>query len=217
MTTETLPRPTSTLPVCSRDGTPTRLTCGRCGAPICPACLVRTAVGMRCAGCAGGPAAPQRRRRVPVTVLVVVAGLMATLWAVGLRSGGGGAQVDDEVASAPAAAPGIGDDVTVGPLAVTVSQFRCAPEDGRPTQRCEASLQVRNDSFGFQEFRPSLQRVADGFRRFLPIEDVTSIGVDPGQVADVTVAFRLPQTQEPSRLELRTAVRQTPARVSVRA
>jgi hypothetical protein len=31
----------------------TNLTCGKCGIPICPRCLVQTPVGMRCRKCAG--------------------------------------------------------------------------------------------------------------------------------------------------------------------
>jgi len=31
----------------------TNLTCGRCGTPICPKCLVQTPVGARCSKCAG--------------------------------------------------------------------------------------------------------------------------------------------------------------------
>ena len=31
----------------------TNLTCGKCGEPICPKCLVQTPVGMRCSKCAG--------------------------------------------------------------------------------------------------------------------------------------------------------------------
>jgi hypothetical protein len=31
----------------------TNLTCGRCGTPICPRCLVQTPVGARCRKCAG--------------------------------------------------------------------------------------------------------------------------------------------------------------------
>ena len=30
----------------------TNLTCGKCGKPICPKCLVQTPVGVRCEGCA---------------------------------------------------------------------------------------------------------------------------------------------------------------------
>lgn len=31
----------------------TNLTCGRCGTPICPKCLIQTPVGIRCRECAG--------------------------------------------------------------------------------------------------------------------------------------------------------------------
>ena len=31
----------------------TNLTCGKCGTPICPKCMVQTDVGVRCAKCAG--------------------------------------------------------------------------------------------------------------------------------------------------------------------
>ena len=38
---------------CSRDPeVETNLTCGRCGTPICPKCLVQTPVGARCLKCA---------------------------------------------------------------------------------------------------------------------------------------------------------------------
>ncbi len=36
----------------------TSLTCGKCGTPICPRCLVQTPVGMRCKDCA-------RLKRIP--------------------------------------------------------------------------------------------------------------------------------------------------------
>jgi len=39
---------------CARDpDVDTDLTCGRCGTPICPKCLVQTPVGSRCRKCAG--------------------------------------------------------------------------------------------------------------------------------------------------------------------
>lgn len=43
------------MPVkCSRHpDVDTELTCGRCGTPICPKCLVQTRVGSRCQKCAG--------------------------------------------------------------------------------------------------------------------------------------------------------------------
>jgi hypothetical protein len=37
----------------THSGVETNLTCGRCGTPICPKCLVQTPVGARCSKCAG--------------------------------------------------------------------------------------------------------------------------------------------------------------------
>lgn len=37
---------------CEAHGQPTRITCVDCGKPVCPKCLVRTAVGIKCASCA---------------------------------------------------------------------------------------------------------------------------------------------------------------------
>ena len=67
---------TDQLVRCPRDGVDTRLRCSECQSPICPNCLVRTAVGLRCPNCgvASGPArAGQRRsrRRLVVTALAI--------------------------------------------------------------------------------------------------------------------------------------------------
>lgn len=45
---------------CARHpGTETGLTCGRCGTPICPRCMVMTDVGGRCPDCAPARKLPQ--------------------------------------------------------------------------------------------------------------------------------------------------------------
>lgn len=84
---------------CEADGAATRLRCSECQAPICPACFVRTDVGLRCQSCAApsGPpvAAPSSGRRTPILagVAVVVTLLVAGgAWAV---TRGGSAAVDD--------------------------------------------------------------------------------------------------------------------------
>lgn len=91
---------TDTLLTCPRDGVATRLQCAECGAPICPACYVRTAVGLKCPTCgaASGPPvpAPAIRSRGPVVagVAVVVALVLAAgAWAA-TRGGGGSASGD---------------------------------------------------------------------------------------------------------------------------
>lgn len=64
---------------CPDDGVPTRLLCAGCRRPICPACFVRTEVGLKCEKCAAPAAAaavrPEARRRGAV-IGAVVAGLV---------------------------------------------------------------------------------------------------------------------------------------------
>jgi hypothetical protein len=88
---------------CARDGAATRLRCAECQAPICPACFVRTPVGLRCPDCAaasGPPAAAHEtgarpRWLAPAVVAAAVAvALAGALW-LGSR-GGGGPAVDTD-------------------------------------------------------------------------------------------------------------------------
>jgi hypothetical protein len=78
---------------CPRDGTPTRLRCAECQAPICPSCYVRTPVGLRCPDCAVSSVPAHReaedrpRWLVPALVAVLVAVGVAGAMAL---SGGGG-------------------------------------------------------------------------------------------------------------------------------
>jgi hypothetical protein len=47
---------TNTAPRCvNHPGVETRLTCSNCGNPICPRCMVATAVGQKCRDCARQP------------------------------------------------------------------------------------------------------------------------------------------------------------------
>ncbi len=70
---------------CRRDGVSTRLRCAECDTPICPACFVRTEVGLMCPACGADttPAIllPTRRRR---------AFAAAALTGVALLAAGGG-------------------------------------------------------------------------------------------------------------------------------
>lgn len=227
-TVSTVPKPSSpisTLPTCPKDGTATRLTCGRCGTPICPTCLVRTEVGMRCPSCAPTPAAPFRRR-APLVASLVASLVGSLLLAAGIGLGGGPGEVEEEITSIEQPASSIGDELSVGGFAVTLTQFDCAVDDtvvssGIATQRCVAQLRVRNDRLAAQDFTGSLQRVSDGFRRIGPSKlespDMAPTPVDPGAVVDVDLVFRLPGTLQPSRVELRASAKQTPVRVSLRA
>lgn len=67
------------VPQCERHGARTRLTCVDCGAPICPKCMVRTDVGLKCERDAEAVSAPAvgQSRRVWVAVGALVAGVVA--------------------------------------------------------------------------------------------------------------------------------------------
>ena len=71
---------TEQLVRCPRDGVDTRLRCSECQSPICPTCLVRTAVGLRCPSC-GAESGLRRsgvagsRRRPALVALAVLLGV----------------------------------------------------------------------------------------------------------------------------------------------
>jgi hypothetical protein len=217
--------PASGSLTCPRDGAATLLSCGRCGTPICPTCLVRTSVGMRCSGCTSTPAPPVRRRARRVTAIVVTLTGAAILLTGGRLIGSTG-EVETEVTAIETATPRIGEEVTVGGFAVTVTRFGCAPDDAvtsaTPVQRCEATLHVRNDRFAVQSFPGALQRVTNGFRRFGPstqdsVHAMAPTAVGPGAVEHVHLVYRLAASVEPSRLELRASTRQASVPVALRA
>lgn len=80
---------------CARHpGTETGLTCGRCGTPICPRCVVMTDVGGRCPECAPARKLPQLEispiMLVRGSVAAAVAGLVVgALWGMLLPGGFG--------------------------------------------------------------------------------------------------------------------------------
>lgn len=71
---------------CHAHGTETRLTCARCEAPICPRCLKRTAVGLRCRDCAASTHSPQARSRRrplwPAGLGLVLLGVLVAVLAI---------------------------------------------------------------------------------------------------------------------------------------
>ena len=93
--------------VCERDGAETRLRCAECEAGICPACLVRTAVGHKCAACAGSRARTRPRGRTGVLAVAGIA-LLALAGALTLL------RPEGETRSDP-----VGDDTTVGEAVAT--------------------------------------------------------------------------------------------------
>ena len=64
---------------CEAHGEATKLTCVDCGQPLCPKCMNRTEVGLKCAACAApvpGPSVAGQRSRTP---LLLIGGALAAL------------------------------------------------------------------------------------------------------------------------------------------
>ena len=109
----------NTLLRCPRDDVDTRLQCSECGTPICPACFVRTAVGLRCANCGAGKpvlsvgSVGDRRPPILAAVAVVVALFVAGgVWAATRGSGGPAGDIgggDGQRAVVPLVQIGSGD------------------------------------------------------------------------------------------------------------
>jgi hypothetical protein len=64
------------MPYCKRHPKiETALSCGKCGDPICPRCMVQTPVGMKCATCAGLSRLPTYRVSNVHYLIAIGAGL----------------------------------------------------------------------------------------------------------------------------------------------
>lgn len=172
---------------CERDGVATQLTCVGCGEPICPGCMVRTPIGLKCAACTGvvGRSGFGRsaRRVAPVVLLAVVA-LPLLVW-LALGAGGSGSRSDDAATVAArdldmvnnAAPSRIGEDVRSGPFTFTVTSVECAgrevgtPPETRVAQGrfCLLYMTVRNTSDRPEVYPGPAQIVADtSARRYHP-------------------------------------------------
>ena len=87
---------------CERHGETTRLTCVDCGQPICPKCMVRTEVGLKCEACAepaaGTVVTDGRASRLP---FVLIAAALVVLAAVAFVVVGGSDSPDEEIRALP--------------------------------------------------------------------------------------------------------------------
>lgn len=168
---------------CERDDVATQLTCVGCATPICPNCLVRTPVGLKCQICTGR-ASEGRRRSIPLVaaVAVVVVPVLAWLVLVGPRSG---SDSDDRVAESArdlqvvnaANQTRIGEEARDGSFSFKVSGVECVgrevgvPPETRVTQGqfCLVYLTVRNVGDRPEPFSGGLQLLADSSaRRYHP-------------------------------------------------
>ena len=170
--------------ICERDKTSTRLTCVQCATPICPLCLVRTPVGMKCAVCGAEPGALLRPRKplwlhlAPFAVIVLVALVIALPKVIG---GSDSSPVDtsDPVGGNPRPQPpvnfgAVGQEVIDANLAFTVQSIDCGATQvtGGPSTRtaqgkfCVLSLTLRNAGRTPVTFQGRAQMLQDIQQRF---------------------------------------------------
>ena len=227
---------------CPRDGIPTQLSCAQCGEPICPSCLVRTPVGLKCPDCAGGRVgAPKRRLPIIAVVGALAVALLAVVGLSLVTSSGDDSAGDrappDVVTDAEVI--GLNQEVAVGPYVVTVSRFNCpGKEIGTPpvtrvaTGRfCVVYMTLRNAGTQPEVFTAASQLLSDGARRFAPVgptrgaEPPTTVVLEggvretlgarlnPEQSLPAALVFDLPDGVTPTQLLLRFTPRTPIVRV----
>jgi len=226
---------------CQRDGVETQLTCVGCGAPICPNCLVRTPIGLKCPECTG-IGAKQARRSTPVIALVALVALPVLVWlalgATGSGSGSDDAARDLDVVDATTTAR-IGEEVRSGPFSFTVTSVDCVgPEVGtRPATRvaqgrfCLLYLTLRNAGERPELYSGPAQLVVDASaKRYNPgvmetgppppalvldsgIREITTVRLNPGTELKGVLIFDMPAAARPAEFEFHHRPRTAGARV----
>lgn len=167
---------------CDRDGVATQLTCAGCDAPICPKCLVRTPVGLKCPECVGA-GARVGHRRFPVPLLAaaaVVVMLPVLVWLAVGRSGTTSAdttaKVNPELVNT-ASESRVGQEVHNGPFSFTVTRMECVGQEvGTPPgtrvaqgRFCLLHLNLRNVGDQPASYSGAGQLVADtSAKRYSP-------------------------------------------------
>src|SRR5947209_664179 len=107
---------------CEKHGTPTRLSCADCGKPICPRCLVKTAVGLKCEEHAQGVPARIDRRTVPFAIgaLVFVAAAVVILALAVFNQSSKSTKTTADPTPAPGPTPGATTPAKIVPAQVFV-------------------------------------------------------------------------------------------------
>ena len=113
---------------CEAHGTPTRLSCADCGKPICPKCLVKTSVGLKCQEHAQAVAPRFDRRVAPFAlgalVLVAVAVMILALAVIHQGSKSSATNVP------PSSTPGAGATPSTVPGRIVPAQVFVVNADG---------------------------------------------------------------------------------------
>ena len=240
----TKPTPTTGDLTCPRNDVPTKLTCAQCGTPICPACFVRSPVGLKCQTCV--PDAPQRRvgshSLVVVAALAAVAAIALVFLGPRLIGGDDGRAADDAETGVDASAPdaGLNQDLNVGPMVVTVTRVDCPGNQlGTPPvtrtssgKYCAAYLSLRNTGVQPEYFGASIQQLSDGARRYGPdlpppgtpptlvtldsdTRELIGVRLNPEQRGSYAMVFDVPVDFTPKQLLVRFTPRSPLLRISV--
>jgi hypothetical protein len=176
---------------CEQDKAVTRLTCTQCASPICPQCLVRTPVGLKCTSCGAGPSRDQgasyRRRAwsaaaVAGLVLLAVVALPRLLPGSSDTAPSKGAEEPGSFVPNPegrARFSAIGGEALDGNAAFQVSSFECgATEVGtEPSLRrsqgryCFLAVTIRNVGRGPVQLFPPGQVLIDSENRRYGVDE----------------------------------------------
>lgn len=227
--------------VCEQDGESTRLTCVQCKKAICPKCLIRTPVGMKCLTCGTGGVRARRSRGTLVLGAVVAAIVLAALIVPRLLSGSSddvGVDAAPRVPDpeVPARFARIGMEARDGDLAFTVTTFECGPtqlEGGSPPRValgkfCLMAIDIRNNGRSPVNFIARAQMLQDAqTRSFGPDmaattahpgnagRDLGTVVINPGNALQGVIVFDVPPDAEPAFATFRAAAQGRGAFVSL--
>lgn len=207
--------------VCEKDGQATRLTCAKCERPICPQCLVRTPVGLKCATCGTGTGRTEPRRAVWLVPLGIVV-IFAVIVVPQLTNSSDEPSLeavprvpDPEV---PARYARIGTEARDGDMAFTVTTFDCGATtvEGGPVVRraqgtfCFMAVDLKNNGRMPVTFIARAQMLQDlQSREFGPDmaatsahpantgRDLGSVVINPGNALQGVIVFDVPPDADP--------------------
>lgn len=212
---------------CEMDKSATRLTCVQCATPICPQCMTRTPVGLKCMRCGvvkgGAPAGTRSGRPAWVVPVVIGAVLLAILGLPRLLSGSSEGPVDDvgfaPNAEGPARFAMLGEEARDADLAFTVSDYECGAtqvgegDAARNAQGrfCFVTVNMRNTGRSPVPFFAPGQALLDGQERRYGIDlrataahpanagrDPTSAVINPSNELQGVLVFDIPPDAHPS-------------------